>query len=86
MHILRPKNFFFAFISHILFVGYIFPSRHLQAYFKRGLSVVWRRHVPTGNRYVARCGRSHSDWFFKIDAPKKETKSLKNTLKRVSFQ
>ena len=86
MHILSPKKFSFAFMSHLLFVGYIFQSRHLLAYYKRGLSLVWRRHVLTGNRYVVRCGRSHSDWFLKIDAPKKERKSLKNTLKGVSFQ
>ena len=85
MHILRPKKFSFAFVSHLLFVGYIFQSRHLQAYYKRGVIVAWRRHVPTGNRYVVRCGRSHSDVFLKIDIPKKETKSLKNTLKEVSF-
>ena len=58
-------------MSHLLFVGYIFQSQHLQAYYKRGLSVVWRRHVPTGNRYVVRCGRSHCDLFLKIDTPKK---------------
>ena len=72
-------------MSHLLFVGYIFQSRRLQAYYKRGVIVAWRRHVPTGNRYVVRCGRSHSDVFLKIDIPKKETKSLKNTLKEVSF-
>ena len=86
MHILRPKKFSFAFISHLIFVGYIFQSRHLQTYYKRGLSIVWGRHVPTGNRYVLKCGRSHSDLFLKIDIPKKETKSLKNTLKGVNFQ
>ena len=84
MHILRPKNFSFAFMSHLIFVGYIFQSRHLQTYYKRGLTIVW--HVPTGNRYVLKCGSSHSDLFLKIDIPKKETKSLKNTLKGVSFQ
>ena len=86
MHILRPKKFSFAFMSHLIFVGYIFQSRHLQTYYKRGLSIVWGRHVPTGSRYVLKCGRSHSDLFLKIDIPKKETKSLKNTLKGVSFQ
>ena len=86
MHILRPKTFSFAFMSHLIFVGYIFQSRHLQTYYKRGLSIVSGRHVPTGNRYVLKCGRSHSDLFLKIDIPKKETKSLKNTLKGVSFQ
>ena len=60
MHILRPKQFYFAFMSHLLFARYIFQPRHLQAYYKRGLRVVWRKHVPTGNRYVVRCGRSHS--------------------------
>ena len=86
MHILRPKSFSFAFMSHLLFVGYIFQSQHLQAYYKRDLIVVWKRQVPTGNRYVVRCGRSHSDLFLKIDTPKKEIKSFKNTLKEVSFQ
>ena len=86
MHILRPKKFSFAFMSHLLFVAYIFQSQHLQAYYKHSLIVVWRRHVPTGNRYVVRCGRSHSNLFLKIDTPKKETKSSKNTLKEVSFQ
>ena len=85
-HILSPKKFSFAFLSHLLFVGYIFQLRHLQAYDKRGLSFVWKRHVPTGNRYVVRCGWSHSDLFLKIDTRKKETKPLKNTLKGVSFQ
>ena len=80
MHILRPKQFYFAFMSHLLFARYIFRPRHLQAYYKRGLRVVWRKHVPTGNRYVVRCGRSHSDLFRKIDTPT-ETKSLKNSLK-----
>ena len=47
MHILRPKKFSVAFMSHLLFVAYIFQSRHLQEYCKRGLSVAWRRHVPT---------------------------------------
>ena len=85
MHILGPKKFSFTFMSHLLFVGFIFQSRHLQAYFKCGLGVVWRRHGPTDDRYVVRCGRSHSHWFFKIDAPNKVTKSFKNTLKGVSF-
>ena len=86
MYILRPKKFSLAFMSHLLFVGYISQSQHLQAYYKRGLIVVWRRHVPTGNRYIVRCGRSHSDLFLKTDTSKKETKSFKNTLKEVSFQ
>ena len=50
MHILGPKKFSFAFMSHLLFVGYIFQSRHLQAYLKCGLGVVWRRHGPTDDR------------------------------------
>ena len=86
MHILRPKKFSFTFMSHLIFVGYIFQSRHLQTYYERGLSIVGGRHVPTGSRYVLKCGRSHSDLFLKIDIPQKETKSLKNTLKGVSFQ
>ena len=65
MHVLRPKKFSFAFMSHLLFVGYIFHSRHLQAYYKHGLSVVLKRHVPNGNRYVVRCGMSHSNLFLK---------------------
>ena len=73
-------------MSQLLFVGYIFQSQHLQAYYKRDLIVVWRRQVPTGNRYVVRCGRSHSDLLLKIDTPEKETKSFKNTLKEVRFQ
>ena len=81
MHILRPKKFSCTFLSHLIFVGYIFQLRQLQTYYERGLSIVWRRHVPTGNRYVLKCGRSHSGLLLKIDIPKKETKSLKNTLK-----
>ena len=65
-------------MSHLLFVGYIFQLRQLQVYYKLGLSFVWRKHVPTGNRYIVRCGRSHSDLFIKIDTHKKEAKSLKN--------
>ena len=86
MHILRPKKFSFAFMSHLIFDGYIFQSRHLQTYYRRGLSIVRRRNVPPGNRYVLKCGRSHSNLFLKIDIPKKEPKSLKNILKGVSFQ
>ena len=86
LHILSPKKCSFAFMSHLLFVGYIFQLRHLQACYKRGLSFVWKRHVPTGNRYVVRCGRSHSDSFLKKGTDKKETKFLKNTLKGVTFQ
>ena len=55
MHILRPKKFSFAFMSHLLFVGYIFQSRLLQTYYKRDLSVVWKRRVATGNRQVLNC-------------------------------
>ena len=73
-------------MSYLLFVGYIFQLRHSQAYYERGLSFVWKRHVPAGNRYVVRCGGSHSDLFHKKSTHKKETKSLKNTLKGVSFQ
>ena len=39
MDILKLKKFSFAFMSHLLFVGYIFQSRHLQAYFKRVLGL-----------------------------------------------
>ena len=77
IHILHPKKFSFIFMSHLLFVGYIFQLQHLQAYYKCSLSFIWRRHVSTGNRYV-RCGRSHSHLSLKIDTHKKETKSLKN--------
>ena len=72
-------------MSHLIFVGYIIQSRHLQAYYEGGLRIFWKRHVATGNRYVLKCGRSNADLFLEIDTPKKETKSLKNTLKRVSF-
>ena len=77
MHILRPKKFSFAFMSHLLFLGYICQSRHLQAHYKRGLSILWRRHAPTGNRYELKCGRNHSDLFLKIDTPKRWTNSMK---------
>ena len=60
-------------MSHSLFVGYIFQLRHLQALYKHDLIVVWRRYVLTGNRFVVRCGRSHSDLFLEIDTVKKET-------------
>ena len=85
MHNLRLKKLSSAFMSHLLFVGYIFQSQHLQGYYKRGLSIVWRRRVPTSNRYVSKCGRNHSDLFLKIDTPKRWTNSMKNTLKGVSF-
>ena len=55
MNILSSKKFYLAFMSHLLYVGYIFQSQHLQAYYQRGLSVVWGRHVPTGNSDVVRC-------------------------------
>ena len=73
MHILRPKKFSFAFMSHLIFVGYIFQSRNLLTYCKRGLSIVWIRYVLTGNIYVLKYGRSRSDLFLKRDIPKKET-------------
>ena len=84
MHKLRLKKLSFAFMSHLLFVRYIFQSQHLQGYYKRGLSIAWRRRVPT-SRYVSKCGRNHSDLFLKIDTRKRWTNSMKNTLKRVSF-
>ena len=53
-------------MSHIFFVEFIFQSR----VYKRGLSVVWKTYVPTGNRYVLKCGSSYLDLFLKIDPPK----------------
>ena len=85
MHISRAKKFSFTFKHHLLFVGYIFQSWHLQAYYQRGFSIVWRRDVPTGNRYVLKCGSSNSDLFLKIETPKKETKSLKILSKELVF-
>ena len=52
---LRFKKVSFALMSHLLFVGYIFPLRHLQTYYKRGLSIAWERIVPIGNRHGLNC-------------------------------
>ena len=85
MLILRRKKFYFTFMSDLLSAGYIFQSRHLQAYYKHGLSIVWRGHVPTCNRYVLKCGRSHSDLFHKIDTPKKRDKILEQYFETSYF-
>ena len=74
MHILKPKSFSFVFMSHLLFVGYICQSLHLEAHYKRGLSIVWRRRVSAGNIYVLKYGRSHSDLFLKNRYSKKMDK------------
>ena len=58
MHILRPRNYSFAFISHLLFFEFVFQSRHLKAHYKRCLSVVRKRHVSTDNRRVLSCGKA----------------------------
>ena len=85
MYILRPKKFTFAFMSYLLLVRYIFQLWHLQAYYKRGLIVVWRRRVPTGSRYVLGCVRSHSDLFLKIDTNKKRQNSWEILWKESVF-
>ena len=82
----KAWKIFFRHYTSCIICWIYFQSRQLQAYYKRGLSVVWGRHVLTGNRYLLTCGSSRSNLFFKIDTPKNETKSLKNTLKEVSFQ
>ena len=52
MYILRPEKFFFHLYVSVVVCWINFQSRHLQAYYKCGISVLWRRHVPTGNRFV----------------------------------
>ena len=75
MYILRPEKFFFHLYVSVVVCWINFQSRHLQAYYKCGISVVWRGMFPLA-----------IDLFLKIDTPKKETKSLKNNLKRACFQ
>ena len=75
MHILRPKKFPFALMSHLSFVEYILNSPYVWAYYKHSKSVVWKSVVccvfPLSTDISYRCGSSHSNLFMKTSAHKK---------------